>query len=288
MCVTFIYLNDEAIGDANKFQLILLNNRDENFDRPTSLASWENEILAGRDEALPVERGGTWLGVKKNGKIGVLLSMLEKNDKIIPGAPTRGRIVKEYLESNESAQDFALRMSHCAHLFNGFNLLLLDRINGADGRKVYRLVNLMNNHSDSVPETLGSGIYGFGNSRRQTPFKKVRLGTRLFEEKIRGLNGQTREELLEQFIEILRDTTCHHPDDQLMSQTEQSADCSKAMSQIFYRFPHPYRYGTRSHTAIMVDGIGHVTFLERSQIPPPADLNRAEWLDTLEEFQLQQ
>ncbi|VDM29618.1 unnamed protein product [Toxocara canis] len=47
MCVTFLYLNADAVGDANKYQLIVLNNRDEDFDRPTSLAAWQEGILAG-------------------------------------------------------------------------------------------------------------------------------------------------------------------------------------------------------------------------------------------------
>ncbi|VDN43851.1 unnamed protein product [Gongylonema pulchrum] len=47
MCVTFLYLNDQVIGDPKRYQLILLNNRDENFDRPTSLAAWQDGILCG-------------------------------------------------------------------------------------------------------------------------------------------------------------------------------------------------------------------------------------------------
>ncbi len=48
MCVTFVYINPEAIGSSEKYQLIVLNNRDENYDRPTSLARWEGDVLAGR------------------------------------------------------------------------------------------------------------------------------------------------------------------------------------------------------------------------------------------------
>ncbi|KHN77466.1 Transport and Golgi organization 2 -like protein [Toxocara canis] len=265
MCVTFLYLNADAVGDANKYQLIVLNNRDEDFDRPTSLAAWQEGILAGRDEALPNERGGTWLGVKRDGRVGILLSMLEKNSLIIPGAPTRGRIVNEYLNSGCSAEEYGERIAECAHAFNGFNLLLLDRQD--------ILIYLFR-------------IYGFGNSRRQTPFKKVRHGTRLLEEKIKQLNGRPKNELIEEFIRILRDDTCHHPDEQLLSQTDQPEECSKEMSKLFYRFPPPFRYGTRSHTVVLIDGFGHVNYLERSQIPPSKDFENISWVDSVYEFDI--
>lgn len=285
MCVTFIYLNPDGVGNEDDYQLIVLNNRDENFDRPTSLAAWENDILAGRDEAIPGERGGTWLGMKRNGKIGILLSILEKD--VIPTAPTRGRIVNEYLNLNCSAEEYSRQISHCAHKFNGFSLLLLDRIKLRSGRKAYHLVNFMNKHADLSPESLDSGVYGFGNNLRYKPFKKVSYGTKLLEEKVQQLKGKTKEQLLKECMEILRDNTCHHPDEQLMSQTNQHEDCSRAMSQLFYRFPHPHRYGTRSHTVILVDGVGHVTFLERSQVPPPKDLEKSEWVETKYEFDVE-
>uniref|UniRef100_A0A183TX46 DUF5681 domain-containing protein n=1 Tax=Toxocara canis TaxID=6265 RepID=A0A183TX46_TOXCA len=160
---------------------------------------------------LPNERGGTWLGVKRDGRVGILLSMLEKNSLIIPGAPTR--------------------------------------VQQKDGRKAYRLVNFINRQNGATPETLGSGIYGFGNSRRQTPFKKVRHGTRLLEEKIKQLNGRPKNELIEEFIRILRDDTW-------------------------------------SHTVVLIDGLGHVNYLERSQIPPSKDFENISWVDSVYEFDI--
>uniref|UniRef100_A0A0M3IDY6 Transport and Golgi organization protein 2 homolog n=1 Tax=Ascaris lumbricoides TaxID=6252 RepID=A0A0M3IDY6_ASCLU len=286
MCVTFLYLNADAVGDGSKYQLIVLNNRDENFDRPTSLAAWEGDVLAGRDQALPDEKGGTWLGIKSDGKVGILLSMLEKDSLMIPDAPTRGKIVNEYLHSDCTAEEYGQRIAKCAHIFNGFNVLLLDRTKQMNGQKAYRVVNFISRQDHATPETLGSGVYGFGNSLRRTPFKKVSYGARIFEEKIQQLNGQSKQEIFEQFIGILRDDTCHHPDEQLMSQTDQPEECSKAMSQLFFRFPPPFRYGTRSHTVILVDGLGHVDYLERSQIPPSKDFTNIHWVDSVYEFDI--
>ena len=49
-------------------------------------------IYSGRDEGIPNERGGTWLGVTKEGKVGVPLSMLQKQSTLKPNAPTRGTV----------------------------------------------------------------------------------------------------------------------------------------------------------------------------------------------------
>ncbi|MFH4982293.1 hypothetical protein AB6A40_009002 [Gnathostoma spinigerum] len=91
MCVTFLFLDENAIGHSDKYQLILLNNRDESFDRPTSQAAWEDGILAGRDEALSERPHGTWLGMRRDGRIGVLLSMLQPKSTLRNDAVTRGK-----------------------------------------------------------------------------------------------------------------------------------------------------------------------------------------------------
>jgi len=59
MCVTFIALNPST--DGERYKLIIVNNRDEYYLRPTSKLTWENGILAGRDEEDPTR--GTWFGV---------------------------------------------------------------------------------------------------------------------------------------------------------------------------------------------------------------------------------
>jgi hypothetical protein len=48
----------------------LASNRDECLARQTSVAEWREGVLSGIDEAGGV--GGTWLGVSKAGKVGVL------------------------------------------------------------------------------------------------------------------------------------------------------------------------------------------------------------------------
>ncbi|PIC30451.1 hypothetical protein B9Z55_021687 [Caenorhabditis nigoni] len=57
MCIGFIKV---ATSPNEKYKLILLNNRDEDLDRPTSKIHWHDGILSGVDEK-DVARG-TWLG----------------------------------------------------------------------------------------------------------------------------------------------------------------------------------------------------------------------------------
>ncbi|CAK5072952.1 unnamed protein product [Meloidogyne enterolobii] len=86
MCITFIINadNDLILG---RFKLILLNNRDEEFSRPTSALAWCDGILAGRDER--EKERGTWLGIDRNGRIGNLLSITEPKNVFKSFAPSR-------------------------------------------------------------------------------------------------------------------------------------------------------------------------------------------------------
>lgn len=44
MCLTFLYVSPD--DDCGKYQLVLINNRDESYQRPTANASfWTKDIL---------------------------------------------------------------------------------------------------------------------------------------------------------------------------------------------------------------------------------------------------
>lgn len=46
MCVTFLAFRSPLIS-RSKYKLIILNNRDEFFDRKTGPAQWQDGVLAG-------------------------------------------------------------------------------------------------------------------------------------------------------------------------------------------------------------------------------------------------
>uniref|UniRef100_A0A1I7VQV1 Transport and Golgi organization protein 2 homolog n=1 Tax=Loa loa TaxID=7209 RepID=A0A1I7VQV1_LOALO len=91
MCITFVYV--EHNPDA-KYKLILLNNRDELLNRPTSTAKWENGILAGRDERESTR--GTWLCMNATGHISNLLTITVPIHQMKPDSLTRGRVLVFY------------------------------------------------------------------------------------------------------------------------------------------------------------------------------------------------
>uniref|UniRef100_A0A915L6S0 Uncharacterized protein n=1 Tax=Romanomermis culicivorax TaxID=13658 RepID=A0A915L6S0_ROMCU len=45
MCITFVWINEECRpGDNENWQLILINNRDEFYSRPTLPARWNDGV----------------------------------------------------------------------------------------------------------------------------------------------------------------------------------------------------------------------------------------------------
>lgn len=108
----------------NDVPLILVANRDEFYARPTApLAQWENSpIWAGRD----LEGGGTWLGVTASGRLAALTNYRDPT-MIRSGTPSRGDLVREFLESDEPAERFIARFAPRAPAYNPFNLVLFDQ-----------------------------------------------------------------------------------------------------------------------------------------------------------------
>jgi len=88
-------------GEHPIFQLIVVANRDEIYDRPAEPAHfWEDEpeILAGRD----LLEMGTWLGISKNGRFAALTNF---RDPSLPKRPrSRGEIVRNFFERIRSSK----------------------------------------------------------------------------------------------------------------------------------------------------------------------------------------
>lgn len=106
---------------------ILLDNRDEFFDRPTAAAHWweaNSDIYAPQD--LKREERGTWIGVSKTGKAAVLVNYFERNPQI--SKISRGLLPRQFLESSLSPKSWiqAIKAQHKEELDNsgGFTLLV--------------------------------------------------------------------------------------------------------------------------------------------------------------------
>ncbi|OJJ54593.1 hypothetical protein ASPSYDRAFT_35285 [Aspergillus sydowii CBS 593.65] len=99
------------------YRFIILNNRDEFLSRPTAPVRWWSSrspdsftnttatslpVLSARDLARPAH--GTWLGINKIGRVGVLTNCLETDCARAVGARSRGSVIKDWLTSCPSSE----------------------------------------------------------------------------------------------------------------------------------------------------------------------------------------
>jgi uncharacterized protein with NRDE domain len=139
--------------------LLLIGNRDEFYARPTQTLHWwdSGHILAGRD----LQAGGTWLGVNRKGQLAALTNY---RSPPMPGAPSRGELVAEFLNGSASAADYlALLAARCAD-YAPFNLLVYDGqcLMGLESRAAKVL-------------TMSPGVGAVSNADFQTPWPKLAL-----------------------------------------------------------------------------------------------------------------
>jgi uncharacterized protein with NRDE domain len=147
MCILFCYIADEKIDIG--YELILLSNRDEDFQRPASQAHvWKNTKYAlggsrivqldkkkefllckGQDQTASRE-GGTWLCLNTvQSKIGVILNLTSRlfAEKNI-NAQSRGFLVPNYVNNPEMTLDSYMEELQKSKMnYTGFNYLGLER-----------------------------------------------------------------------------------------------------------------------------------------------------------------
>ncbi|ORX35446.1 NRDE protein-domain-containing protein [Kockovaella imperatae] len=152
MCIVFWTLSHPG------YKLILASNRDEYLARPALPAHWhtfgpieedqeairaesskastggkgsgdqhadEPWIMCGRDMGSP--EAGTWLGMTKDLRIGVLTSIRQGFKRRLFNPPSRGALVKDFLKRKDystSVHDHLASLRGTVEDYDGFNLLL--------------------------------------------------------------------------------------------------------------------------------------------------------------------
>lgn len=210
--------------------LVVAANRDEAHDRPTAdLDAWPaSDIIAGRD----LRSGGSWLGVsgRQPRFAGVTnVAGLQPRD---PDAPSRGRLVQDFLESGAGPQAEACRM-------NPFNLVL------ATDREAI----LVTNRPALNRRTLAPGVHGVSNGASPDEWEKT---GRLKQAVGHALEDQptTADNMLDRLIAALDDREPGRPPE----------PASARPLRLFVENPV---YGTRCSTIVAVDGRGHGRIRER-------------------------
>ena len=228
-----------------EYPLILAANRDEFYERPTQRArAWADEpqIVAGRD----MKRGGTWLGVTKQGRIAAVTNYREPEARM-EDAPSRGHLVSDFLASDCAPLDYLSKLSQVASGYNGFNLI----VGGAES--LYYFSN-----RGGGPEEIAAGVHGLSNHLLDTPWPKVQRGREALSEAIK----QGRKLNVEDIFKVLADDA--RAADANLPQTGVGLELERVLSPVFIKSP---AYGTRSSTVLLISRHGEVVFIERSFSP---------------------
>nr|WP_319216489.1 NRDE family protein [uncultured Trichococcus sp.] len=240
MCLISLQLGQHAT-----YKLVLVANRDEQYDRPSLPAHFWPEypdLLAGKD----LTARGTWLGITKKGRIAAVTNSYLTTDQESDKKLSRGNLVMDFLTGSMGPNEYLEQVRQQRTDYNGFNLI----VGSSDSLHHY------NNILDEI-RINQAGNHAVSNATLDTPWPKVTRTKAVMAE----LTGSaTLDE--EAIFRIMADRT-PPPDDQLPD-LALPLPILRAVSANFIRTE---RYGTRSTTLIIIDHSNRVTFVDRSYLP---------------------
>lgn len=229
-----------------RYRLIFAANRDEFYSRPAQPMAWWPEpskapVLAGRD----LVGGGTWMGITRNGRWAAITNYRDPAS-IRADAPTRGRLVSDFLTGSDSPPQYLEQLVPRAKQYNGFNLIV------GDGHDAC----YFGNRSTGI-HRLAAGLYGLSNHLLDSPWPKVRDGkmrlARLLED------GQAPD--TEAIFSILQNTD--QPPDHLLPDTGVGLSLERMLGPLFISSPD---YGTRCSTLLLWHRDGPINVWERTYV----------------------
>ena len=162
-------------------------------------------------------------------------------------APTRGKLVLDYLAGEFNAANYLQALDASASLYNGYNIIL-----GTLNDPWY--------YSNQNHELfrLGTGLYGLSNALLDTRWPKVEIGKEKFKQIIE------QESLdFDALFNFMYDKTLA-PDNKLPD-TGIGYEKEKLLSSMFIELPG---YGTRNTTVLVKDKNDNVQIIERTYSQP--------------------
>lgn len=222
--------------------LVLLANRDEYYERPTTHAHfWDDEkqLLAGRDEIA----GGSWLGIRQDGRFAAVTNYrvpVFHQPSEITHTSSRGLLVTDYLLGEKSPEKFNEDLNR--NLYSPFNLLT-----GTLDELVYY------SSQSQKQKMLTPGIYGLSNHLLDSSWPKVMSGKQALKSALKQ-NANNKA-----LLSILQDRSLV-PDHELPD-TGVGIELERVLAP---RFIHSATYGTRFSTCIRINNHGGVDFTELS------------------------
>ncbi|XP_078490859.1 transport and Golgi organization 2 homolog [Ciona intestinalis] len=267
MCIVFFQINQSCTA---KHKLIIAANRDEYFNRPTQQAGFladNPNILCGVD-LQPGVKGGTWLGVSKQGKFAFLTNYFTPKEDTYTDKVSRGFIVRNFLENEMNPHDYIastlMSREHRPHHFVGGQFT-----NNCQNMNV----SYFGTHDSSSPLNLDDGVYALACSTLGTKWRKADHGSVKFRNVIQNPNSSTKELMDNLFTDVLSDKTPLYPDALVKKQSGSYLPeeflklyCSVMISG----YPE---YGTRMQTVLIVDNNNQMHFAERTINPNTVEPN---------------
>ncbi|HLR12776.1 MAG TPA: NRDE family protein [Burkholderiaceae bacterium] len=251
MCIAYFQLGHP------EWPLFIAANRDEFHQRPARpVAPWADhpDVLAGID----LTGGGTWLGVTRQGRFGLLTNYREPGVQQ-DNAPSRGELVSRWLTESAPLDEFVMALSQRASEYNGFNLVIGD---------LSQACYLGNRHPDPQPQYLKAGQYLVSNALLETVWPKTEKLRTAFENYIPAFTNQA----LQQAFDVLKDTT--PAADETLPGTGLPLALERQLSSPFIMGTE---YGTRCSTIIAVHASGKALVSEISYGPQGVRTQRHDW-----------
>ncbi|MDH5396676.1 MAG: NRDE family protein [Cyclobacteriaceae bacterium] len=243
-----------ALHSHPKYKLVLASNRDEFYNRPTQTAQpWADipHIIAGRD----LKAMGTWMGITTTGRIAMLTNYRDPAREK-KNAPTRGKLVSDFLRSNLSAKDYLHQTAPSGDHYNGFNLIV------GDSDHMY----YWSNYGKNI-ELLDAGLFGLSNHLLNTPWPKVTKG----KEKLKNWIEAENPDIESIFSELYDDLNAP---DHLLPDTGIGEEHERLLSPMFIKSG---TYGSRCSSIILIDHDDNAIFLERSYEVPTFIHHTVKW-----------
>lgn len=227
-----------------RYRLIVAANRDEYHDRPAEpLGPWPQPegVLAGRD----LRAGGTWLGIDRRRRFGVVTNFRERQSAP-RGAASRGGLIPGYFAAADSAGGYLAALAPLAGRYGGFNLLL------ADAESLW----YGSNRTEPFAQRLDPGVYGLSNHRLDTPWPKLTRVRGAFE---RWLAEAGAAQGPAAVFEMLDDRRAAEPQEGAAAGVC-AASWERALSAPFLEHPE---FGTRCSTVLFLEPDGALRMCER-------------------------
>jgi len=259
MCTALI-----AYRSIAGFELVVAHNRDEFYRRPARPAEFwpdRQSILAGRD----LESDGTWLGVSRSAKVGLVTNYRMDTDHALSGV-SRGSLVPGYLTGTQTSLQYARHIHRERDRYRPFSAIFFDS-HGC---------HFVSSHSADL-QAIAPGFHGLSNHLLNTPWPKVTEGIA----KLRSLSqhmssSQDPDHLVQTLLDYLRhpqptDGTAFNSSrsvEQMRAGPENrnpqlhAAQSSAAHDPRSLVFQCTGEYGTRASTVICVTQHGLVRFAE--------------------------